>query len=603
MATSFVGAPSAREDAAAEGEADHQSGGHPVDANRSASTSSPSNGAEGTQGAHFDTRGRSEVISAVLEDDGLGPMDEILKDEADQGMAFTDARSESEYTMFSVESSLWLNEASNATRIMSCIDSLVSEAVLGVPSFSAFKFSRHQEAELAFRCQQLAYEKQMQIFEQEQKQAQALTCLPELVIAVPKMPPTPPRMPSESKAFLFGQCVESRMAHLAQHIVQPLLTKEPLESLLAELSKSPNLSLEHVKKGQDRLAQIVRCCYSEGVLLQLMPPNSKSAELVAAHLESEIHPLFRKANRKHRVNLKKSMWQSTSAEGIHAVADLLRRMVAEAIEEAVSQVGVVDVAIFCWSEGLPLAQASAEDEILQSISRLLGKTIVTSASFEDANQTAEHFGEYVQRRMTILAQHVLQPLLNTELLESPHLELMGQDRLAQVVRCAYSEGVLLQLLQSKSWAAKWRCFSEVAKFVASELGYEVCRHFKDAIEEQQFRSRRVNPSLMPQSSNSEGSLAIAELPRRMVVDAIKEAVCQVDVVDVVICSWSDLARRQSAASQSQLTQLPVPAEQLWEKNSRKGNAPGSVYGKPQLRHGRVTTGPETWWEATRSDGT
>mmetsp|Transcript_61982 Transcript_61982/g.162456 ORF Transcript_61982/g.162456 Transcript_61982/m.162456 type:complete len:185 (-) Transcript_61982:126-680(-) len=176
---------------------------------------------------------------------------------------------------------------------------------------------------------------------------------------------------------------------------------------------------------------------------------------------------------------------------------------------------------------------------------------------------------------------------------------MGQDRLAHFVRRVFSEQVLGQLLQASSHSAK------VAR-VAASVGKTVLKVFRKT-----NREKRINLNiLMSQSSRPDGICALAERLITMVAQAMDEALKQVGVVSIAVECWnaevaqSDSNRRligQAKQPNREITRKdfdasqPLKVQRIIEREGQhralkscKGDAPGTLRGQPQVRHGRVT---------------
>jgi len=214
---------------------------------------------------------------------------------------YEDARSES--SMFSFASSL------NIEELPACIKEYIDRQAAGFPSFEAF---------------------QQEVCEDTHRQYDD----------------------QYDGASLFGEYLATCIQQWVTEIVQPLLNLEPLEGKLAGEALSASLSLEHAKKGQDWLAVIVRCCSTQAVLLQILNNSTQhhvqAATLASSELYSEIQSRFKKANRKQRVALKSLMAQFEHPDGLHEVADLLQRMVSDALKEAVSEIDMDYLGKMCW---------------------------------------------------------------------------------------------------------------------------------------------------------------------------------------------------------------------------------------------------------------
>mmetsp|Transcript_98637 Transcript_98637/g.299362 ORF Transcript_98637/g.299362 Transcript_98637/m.299362 type:complete len:492 (+) Transcript_98637:1-1476(+) len=146
----------------------------------------------------------------------------------------------------------------------------------------------------------------------------------------------------------FAAHVDECMQWWCTDVVQPLLDAEPLEDSLATLTGDASVDIDHAKTGQDMLAGVVRCCLSKEVLSEVFGVGSGPAMQAAAQVEAALRPVFKRSKREQRISLKKQMQELSRPDGLHEVAQLLRRMVADAARDALSTVDVVDIGMRSW---------------------------------------------------------------------------------------------------------------------------------------------------------------------------------------------------------------------------------------------------------------
>lgn len=135
--------------------------------------------------------------------------------------------------------------------------------------------------------------------------------------------------------------IARRMHIFSDEVVPTILCSDQLANKIASLASSPSVNLEHAKVGQDHLAEIVRLCCSKQVLRAVLQIDLNRAQSLVTELKSILRSAFKNAYRKQRINLKKVMSQKGRPESLHEVADLLRDMVVQAFQDAVSEIDTI----------------------------------------------------------------------------------------------------------------------------------------------------------------------------------------------------------------------------------------------------------------------
>jgi len=79
---------------------------------------------------------------------------------------------------------------------------------------------------------------------------------------------------------------------------------------------------------------------------------------VAASVGKTVLKVFRKTNREKRISLNILMCLSARPDGICALAEFLVAMVAQAMDEALKQVGVVSIAIEVWNADIAVSDSN-----------------------------------------------------------------------------------------------------------------------------------------------------------------------------------------------------------------------------------------------------
>jgi len=249
------------------------------------------------------------------------------------------------------------------------------------------------------------------------------------------------------------------------------------------------------------------------------------------------------------------------------------------------------------------SQAEMSMRILSHVNTIFQDHMYLPGQKSNASAELEH----VQQCIDIWAYVIVPHLLSKEPLEARVVNLafsasvslehaqMGQNRLAEVVRLCCSKQVFSRVLHSVFRA----------EALATHLESAILPFFRKSNRQQRVSLNKI----MAGQDHPESVHEVADLLRNKVATALQEAVSQVGVADAAreVLSRTPTksakytfdathdAPRRAAKGIEKEDLIHDHAAKISEKEDKRrknavGNrsAPGSVRGKPQVRHGRVT---------------